>query len=194
MEVITAILIIAVLAAVLLPVYGGVKGKARESVDISNMRQVYMAITMYESDFDSTTPQRLDQVGHYAKSQDLFRAPRDPVKQTKTGSYPARLFVIGAPERIHYRVSYAFLRSYPGYYYLEDQWDEARQQDKLGMIASQWHGAALAGPTSPEFAEHGVPFDGPVLRITMGGSLYRLAKRKYPEVRGSINDLFLDTK
>ena len=59
-ELLTVIGIIAVLAAILFPVFATVRGKARQTSCQSNLRQIGMAVTMYAQDYDSLLPYALD--------------------------------------------------------------------------------------------------------------------------------------
>ena len=55
-ELLVVISIIALLAAVLLPVFFSVRGKARQTVCVSNLRQIGMAISLYAQDADDLYP------------------------------------------------------------------------------------------------------------------------------------------
>src|SRR5437870_6729880 len=55
-ELLVVIAIIAILAAILFPVFAQAREAARKSTCISNMRQVGMALLMYAGDFDETLP------------------------------------------------------------------------------------------------------------------------------------------
>ena len=55
-ELLVVIAIIAILAAILFPVFAQAKLAAKKSVGISNVKQVALAETIYEGDSDDTTP------------------------------------------------------------------------------------------------------------------------------------------
>lgn len=55
-ELLVVIAIIAILAAILFPVFAQAKVSAKKAVNLSNMRQVGTAYAIYLSDFDDTTP------------------------------------------------------------------------------------------------------------------------------------------
>ena len=59
-ELLVVIAIIAILAAILFPVFAKARGKAREIVCISNLRQVGMAISLYAEDSDGLYPYAVD--------------------------------------------------------------------------------------------------------------------------------------
>ncbi len=55
-ELLVVVAIIALLTAILLPVFFTVRGKARQTVCVSNLRQIGMAISMYSEDYDDLYP------------------------------------------------------------------------------------------------------------------------------------------
>jgi prepilin-type N-terminal cleavage/methylation domain-containing protein len=55
-ELLTVIAIVGILAALLFPVFASVRGKARQTVCASNMRQIGTAIIMYAQDYDDQFP------------------------------------------------------------------------------------------------------------------------------------------
>ena len=59
-ELLVVIAIIAILAAILFPVFATARGKARETVCRSNLRQVGMGISMYAEDNDGLYPFAVD--------------------------------------------------------------------------------------------------------------------------------------
>jgi general secretion pathway protein G len=59
-ELLVVIAIIAILAALLFPVFAKARGKAREVVCLSNLRQAGLAVTMYAEDCDGLYPFAVD--------------------------------------------------------------------------------------------------------------------------------------
>ncbi|HLK61457.1 MAG TPA: prepilin-type N-terminal cleavage/methylation domain-containing protein [Chthonomonadaceae bacterium] len=55
-ELLIVIAIIAILAALLFPVFGAARAHARETVCLSNLRQIGQAITLYTQDYDEVYP------------------------------------------------------------------------------------------------------------------------------------------
>lgn len=55
-ELLTVIAIIALLAAIMFPVFGAVRGKARETTCLSNLRQIGLATLAYAEDYDDRFP------------------------------------------------------------------------------------------------------------------------------------------
>jgi type II secretory pathway pseudopilin PulG len=65
-ELLTVIGIIAVLAAILFPVFSKVKRKARQTQCISNLRQIGAAVQMYNEDYNGIYPYGVDPADKYA--------------------------------------------------------------------------------------------------------------------------------
>ena len=59
-ELLVVIAIIAILAAILFPVFAQAREKARQTSCLSNMKQLGLGILMYAQDYDNTTPCTLD--------------------------------------------------------------------------------------------------------------------------------------
>src|SRR5713226_8400745 len=55
-ELLVVIAIIAILAAILFPVFSQAREKGRQTACLSNMKQVGLALQMYAQDWDETTP------------------------------------------------------------------------------------------------------------------------------------------
>lgn len=94
-ELLVVIAIIAILAAILFPVFAQAREQARRTTCLSNTRQIAAAFTMYVQDYDETTPITTasyaalpftvvdiwQQLQPYVKSVDLFFCP----DYTRTG-------------------------------------------------------------------------------------------------------------
>lgn len=93
-ELLVVIAIIAILAAILFPVFAQAREQARQTVCISNSRQIGLQVRMYTQDFDETMPifyaynsqppagQPLHkgielEILPYGKNKDLFKCPDD---------------------------------------------------------------------------------------------------------------------
>jgi prepilin-type N-terminal cleavage/methylation domain-containing protein/prepilin-type processing-associated H-X9-DG protein len=104
-ELLVVIAIIAILAAILFPVFARAREKARQSACISNLTQIGHGVRMYADDWDETypvvhlgTPGELagedqdvgswfDEVLPYLKSKDVFKCPSDPARDEAISSY-----------------------------------------------------------------------------------------------------------
>jgi len=97
-ELLVVIAIIAILAAILFPVFAKVREKARQIACLSNTKQLGLAVMQYEQDFDEKTPNGVNpygggqgwagQVYPYAKSTGLFTCPDDSTTPTHNGAIP----------------------------------------------------------------------------------------------------------
>lgn len=87
-ELLVVIAIIAILAAILFPVFAQAREKARAISCLSNEKQVGTAIYMYEQDYDEKAPGGLNgygggsgyagQIYPYVKNTQAFKCPDDP--------------------------------------------------------------------------------------------------------------------
>lgn len=77
-ELLVVIAIIAILAAILFPVFARAREKARQSTCLSNMKQMGLAAMMYADDYDETmvTAQEWKaKLDPYMKNRQLFKCP-----------------------------------------------------------------------------------------------------------------------
>jgi prepilin-type N-terminal cleavage/methylation domain-containing protein/prepilin-type processing-associated H-X9-DG protein len=101
-ELLVVIAIIAILAAILFPVFAQAREKARQAVCLSNCRQIGLAVMMYAEDYEQSYPlyahyPKQDQfwfevIQPYAKSESIFTCPSVKVRLDKA---PANL--VGYP-------------------------------------------------------------------------------------------------
>lgn len=86
-ELLVVIAIIAILAAILFPVFATAREKARQTSCASNLKQLGVAFTQYEQDYDESIPTTIPggspgtgwatQIYPYAKSSAVFECPDD---------------------------------------------------------------------------------------------------------------------
>jgi len=120
-ELLVVIAIIAILAAILFPVFAQAREKARQSTCLSNMKQIGLGIMMYSDDYDETYPfgsiLSADQskytglpnfLNPYLKNYSIWRCPSKS-KDTAIAWYTATDGVAG-----HYLPVFKFL---PNSYY-----------------------------------------------------------------------------
>jgi len=88
-ELLVVIAIIAILAAILFPVFAQAKAAAKKTADLSNLKQHITAVTMYAGDSDDFMPHTNWQEDYvfaarimpYVKSRDIFRVPSSGLSQ-----------------------------------------------------------------------------------------------------------------
>lgn len=105
-ELLVVIAIIAILAAILFPVFAQAKLAAKKTADLSNMKNIDTAVIMYAADSDDTLPVtnwphwyvNAARVFPYTKNRDIFRNPassfREGTVQRKQGRNPFGNFMI----------------------------------------------------------------------------------------------------
>jgi prepilin-type N-terminal cleavage/methylation domain-containing protein/prepilin-type processing-associated H-X9-DG protein len=91
-ELLVVIAVIAILAAILFPVFAQARGKARQAACLSNVRQIGLAVSLYVQDYDETFPNGINvydgwriwagegwagQCMAYNHNGPLFRCPSD---------------------------------------------------------------------------------------------------------------------
>ncbi|HEY0072882.1 MAG TPA: prepilin-type N-terminal cleavage/methylation domain-containing protein, partial [Abditibacteriaceae bacterium] len=106
-ELLVVIAILSLLAAILFPVFGQARERARQSSCLSNLNQMGRAFTMYLQDYDEQTPANWVQTGSkspslssdqawplmiypYVKNREVFDCPSSPdyVTTSSTGGFP----------------------------------------------------------------------------------------------------------
>ncbi len=120
-ELLVVIAIIAILAAILFPVFGRARENARRSSCQSNLKQIGLGVLQYVQDYDERYPMyRIDsaitgqrstwfaQAQPYLKSTQIFKCPSDPDETLSGGTYwmPAGI--------MPYHVSYGYSANFAG--------------------------------------------------------------------------------
>ncbi|BBO24510.1 MAG: hypothetical protein AMXMBFR19_10680 [Chthonomonadaceae bacterium] len=201
-EILAVIGIIALLAAVVFPVFARARKRALEVPDISNMRQIYLAVTMYEADNAEDSPLTLVEVEPYVGSRDLFASNNDRWRTPMgNGLWSATPLIPCIFWYSPFKISFAYLRTFPPYNEDVSTWKPKRADAKVGMLASPYSGdvgshgardAYLCGDLGKEpSGSIGPVMEGPILRINMDGSFFRLPKNRNPMI-GNPDDLFFN--
>lgn len=79
-ELLVAIVIVLVLASLLLPVFSQVRDVSKETVCVSNLRQIYTAIKLYQGDYGEYPPNNLTWPGlrpYYPVQLSCYAKPKD---------------------------------------------------------------------------------------------------------------------
>lgn len=74
-ELLVVIAIIAILAAILFPVFAQAREKARATACLSNLKQVGLALMMYVQDYDETNPPYNDGVANFNSAAVVTKTP-----------------------------------------------------------------------------------------------------------------------
>jgi prepilin-type N-terminal cleavage/methylation domain-containing protein/prepilin-type processing-associated H-X9-DG protein len=126
-ELLVVIAIIAILAAILFPVFSQAREKARQTGCLSNLRQLGLGVKMYVQDYDETYP--LVSINSWADKQKQFMDGVQPYIKSKEIWYCPNFFGVGAnnspggaPLNMNWwgdryaNVDQAFAIGQPGYY------------------------------------------------------------------------------
>lgn len=102
-ELLVVIAIIAILAAILFPVFAQAREKARQTACLSNCKQLGLAIMQYTSDYDATYPQGYNNIKYpagwagqiypYVKNAAIYHCPDDPT-DSRAGKYSNTLYPV----------------------------------------------------------------------------------------------------
>lgn len=87
-ELLVVIAIIAILAAILFPVFAQAKTAAKKTAAISNQKQISLGIMIYMTDYDDLWPRNDDCQPGSALNQELRDAPHDPAGVGCSGAGP----------------------------------------------------------------------------------------------------------
>ena len=125
-ELLVVIAIIAILAAILFPVFARARDKARQATCQSNLKQFGLGIMMYVQDYDEAMPHYgiefcadtnttamgfYDLIGPYVMNADIFVCPTDEYTTTSyRGAFPVGV----GPWMRTLRCSYGIVRSFAG--------------------------------------------------------------------------------
>lgn len=191
-ELLVVIAIIAILAAILFPVFAQAREKARQTACLSNMKQLGVALSMYATDYDGALMQTTyeDPVRNvhwsyvlqpYVKNQQIFVCPSDPAPVTPKDS----AIDLQVP-RFSYINNYAVIPEHnfippaepifgsPGSLIVLT---ERRDKENNGFAIGSWKGASGFVPGQPTSGSAGLA-NGSYHQATMPEAIAGLAGPK----------------
>ncbi len=213
-ELLVVIAIIAILAAILFPVFAQAREKARQISCLSNLKQIGLGLVMYNQDYDETMPLAFagidpinnggvnvipidSQLKPYIKNDQVWKCPSDSenVADSGLGDYWDGSY---AANSTAYRRSYGYVGNIHTVQYEQATGDTSIDGDpNTGM--SQWGGPPYAPTTLAKIdqpadtigiVENWSPGEGASVLGSPWGALftgcdtYKLAGRNYPPQGG----------
>ena len=155
-EILVVVAIIALVAALLFPVFTSARRKSKEVPCTSNLRQFQMAVAMYMAGNNDVMPAKIDELLDASTGlSSIIQCPAD-------GTTGANIF---ATERLSRKISYFYIRNHPGFRSAIEQADPNH-----GIAYCVVHGQHLEtlGDFVPDRDTTGL-----VLRLRRDGSVQR---------------------
>ena len=170
-ELLVVIAILAILAAILFPVFARAKAAAKQTVCLSNLKQIGSGIALYMGDHDDVFPHALDASDKYApaiwahepeffaripympliqdavqpylKSKEVWKCPADVGTEVLDNHFPDR-FRTSPSMYKQYGNSYFFRTEIAFKAFSQDRFQLPAQVNVLFDGAGHWHGAGRA--------------------------------------------------
>jgi general secretion pathway protein G len=167
-ELLVVIAIIAILAAILFPVFARAKAAAKGAACVSNLKQIGAAMTLYMNDYDGLFPHAVDPsdkydpnlwasqptfssqialmpemheaLQPYVKSHEVFHCPSDTGSQVIDTHFPDR-FVSSPSMFATFGTSYLFRTEIAFRFFTEDKFKLPANVNVMFDGAGHWHGA-----------------------------------------------------
>jgi hypothetical protein len=166
--------VILIAALVLFSVHGMVRHDEAKMDDVKNMRRLYVAAVLYESQNDDLPPPSLN-ILRSGVDDSTFLASGDPFKDGK--SFPIDPAFPYSNPRIDFRISFTYLPQWALHQKCKvPDWHAAVLKPSLGFLACYWY-----GPGS-NVRQDGLDSSGEVVRINMDGSAKSINKRNRNEL------------
>jgi len=185
METLLAVIVIVVFAAILTPLVLRSKSKNLLLEESGRMRQIYVALSLYEEQYDSLPAPNLVLASINDPNPKDFASDLDPFEKVQAESYPSDPGLDNG-ESSTFRISYSYLLNFTRAGKIQVKpWLETRTDPNIGILGNEWFGAVEA--EQPFHAQ----VSGKLLRINTDGSVYVLPDRGGPKALGNPQDLFL---
>ncbi len=164
-EMLVALAVLLVFAAITIPIFNRAKSKSLSDSDVSNLKRIYGAWSIYEES-NLGPPPDLTVLRQDFGSDATFLSPKDPFA-SQAGPFPLEPALPSWKPRTDFRISYSYFMNFAAAGKLaQPKWEEARLDRRIGILASVWEGSAQ-GDGSP----FGAQFSGKALRVNLDGSM-----------------------
>jgi prepilin-type N-terminal cleavage/methylation domain-containing protein len=129
--------IIAILAAILFPVFSGARESARRASCASNLSQIGVALNMYAQNYDGHYPEKNNEFGpvyRYASNIDIFYCPSD------SAEHDWGLRLVSPSDQRPYGLTEVPTRTYSSYVYRGGLSNDDRADRIIAGELKNWHG------------------------------------------------------
>ena len=170
-ETLVVIAIIAVLAALLFPVFSAARAAARRTACISNLRQLGLALQMYKQDYGELPPHLSTINDSYVRDPRIFVCPSDP----KKGQYPGNPRLEGTLY-LSSGVSYDYVPRWElaqelGWWNPPPKFGNGKWDDLTPVADCQWHWATTF---NANWAKNAKNARGWQMILTLSGSVRKV--------------------
>ncbi len=180
-ELLVVITIIAILAAILFPVFARAKAAAKQTACISNLKQIGTAITLYMGDYDDIFPYAVDasdkydpniwsdfpdfknQIPNmlelpdalfpYTKSKQIFQCPADSGTKVLDNHFPDP-FYSNPTLYATYHSSYLFRTEIAFKFFSQDRFQLPAEVNVIFDGAGHWHGGGRALDATDDYGTY----------------------------------------
>lgn len=150
----------------------------------AKMRRLYIALSMYESQWDGEPAPTLAHIIPLVSEPTDFTSQKDPYRDAKA-PFPVDGGIPKSPRNSPVRVSFTYLWAHRSINGMKTApWSQVRQDPGHGFLVSEWRGSVE--PTG----DYGAKVGGKILRVNSDGSLVTL-HRHGTQSLGDAEELFL---
>lgn len=210
-ELLAVVGIVVLLAGILFGVSSASRAAANRADEAGRLRQIFVAIALYEEDNDRQSPISLVDLVPRHLPTSVLRNPSDARNSLKLTDWPANPWVdswiVDPPAVSHRRTphmnSYAYLKPFSARFPAGRTWEEFRQNPRVGIVAGLGLFQCASEPTVPGcgygkdrpeifLGQPAFNLAGTILTVRMDGSIHTRT-RKAP-ARGNLGfeQLFFD--
>lgn len=147
LEVLLVVGVLALLSAIIFPVVGRAREMARRTACVSNLRQIGLAIQLYERDNRERLPLRLSVIcPAYLSDANVFICPSDRQRGQFTGNerMEANLYL---PSGVSYEYIPNWVRAQElGWYRATPSYGRGKWDDLTPLVGCMWHWAKYFDP------------------------------------------------
>lgn len=183
-ELLVVVAIVALLMALLLPVYTLARRAGQRTVCISNLRQIGLAVRTYRDDYNELPPY-LSKVASYAGDARVFVCPFDPLEgKHRVDDTLGDSFRLEGNYFLPSGVSYTYVPNWAiarqlGWWQAGPPYGDGKWEELTPLSECHWHWARVFHPTWQ--ADRLTGARGWVFILTLGGSVRKIRAETPPE-------------